>query len=301
MKIKSIFSIALCCLFVLGASNAMGQSQSQTTMKKQRQLTLGPVVNAASQVSMNDIDHAAWNTLLKKYVDDAGGVNYAGLKASQQDSAALDQYISTLSTASFKKPASTANQMAFWINAYNAVTVKGILQEYPTTSIRNHTSENGGYNLWKNLMLNVGGTQISLDSIEHKALRPMGDARIHFAIVCASVGCPRLLNEAYVGKTLDTQLATNAKHFFSLAQNFQHDARARTFKLSAIMSWFPGDFGADQAAQLRAIAPYLPTKAAQDAAKANAVGVSYLDYSWKLNEQMKAMAGSQSKAGSQKK
>ena len=116
MKIKSIFSIALCCLFVLGASNAMGQSQSQTTMKKQRQLTLGPVVNAASQVSMNDIDHAAWNTLLKKYVDDAGGVNYAGLKASQQDSAALDQYISTLSTASFKRPASTANQMAFWIN-----------------------------------------------------------------------------------------------------------------------------------------------------------------------------------------
>jgi hypothetical protein len=294
MKPSQIFSLALCSLMVLGASDAViGQSQSRKAMKKQRQLTLGPVVNAARQVSMDEVDHSSWNTLLQKYVDESGGVNYAGLQASAEDSAALDNYIATLSTASLNKKATSNNQKAFWINAYNAVTVKGILQEYPTTSIRNHTSETGGYNLWKNLLLNVGGAQISLDSIEHKELRPMGDPRIHFAIVCASEGCPRLLNQAYVGETLDAQLNTNAQHFFSLAQNFQHDARTRSFKLSAIMKWFGTDFGQNQAAQLKAIAPYLPTKEAQAAANANSVRVSHLEYSWKLNEQSKAMAGGQ--------
>ena len=299
MKTSHILSLTLCGVILLGAVDAVvGQSQSQSTMRKQRQLTLGPVVNAANQVSMNSIDHSSWNTLLQKYVDTAGGVNYADLKASAADSAALDRYIALLSTASLQKAASREHQKAFWINAYNAVTIKGILQEYPTTSIRNHTSETGGYNLWKNLLLNVGGAQVSLDAMEHKALRPMGDARIHFAIVCASVGCPRLLNEAYVGDKLDAQLNANSQHFFSQAQNFQYDAGSRSFKLSAIMKWFGTDFGRDQAAQLKAISPYLPTQAAQAAASANAVSVSHLEYSWKLNEQAKAMAGSQSK-GSQ--
>ncbi len=299
MNSKCIFSFTLCCLILFGGVDAFGQSHSRnTTMQKQRQLTLGPVVGTAQQVSMDAIDHSLWNALLQKYVDQAGGVNYAALKASP-DSAALDGYIATLSSASLQVPASLEGQKAFWINAYNAVTVKGILQEYPTTSIRNHTSETGGYNIWKNLMLNVGGRQISLDSMEHKALRPMGDPKIHFAIVCASGGCPRLLNQAYVRENLNAQLDLNTRHFFSLAQNFQHDPRTQSFKLSKIMEWFGTDFGHDQAAQLRAIAPYLPTQAAQAAANANAARVSYLGYSWKLNEQVKVMAGSQTKPGSQ--
>ena len=296
MKPSQFFSIAFCGLMVLSSTEAvLGQSQSNKTMQKQRLLSLGPVVNPASQVSMDQIDHSSWNTLLQKYVDEAGGVNYAGLQSCPEDSAALDNYIAILSTASLNQPASSNGQKAFWINAYNAVTIKGVLQEYPTTSIRNHTSETGGYNVWKNLMLNVGGTQINLDSIEHKALRPMGDPRIHFAIVCASVGCPRLLNQAYVGNNLDNQLNINAQHFFAQAQNFQYDGRTRSFRLSEIMQWFGSDFGPDQAAQLRAIAPYLPTPEAQAAAQSNAVQVSYLEYSWKLNEQAKAMGGSRTK------
>jgi hypothetical protein len=293
MNFKTALSLSL-ALFVLAGSQAYGQSKSKTMAPKpQRQLTLGKVVAEASAVSMSEIDHSSWNQLLQTYVDASGGVNYAALKASMQDSKVLDDYITQLSSASLKKRSTREAQMAYWINAYNAVTVKGILQEYPTTSIRNHTSETGGYNLWKNLLLNVGGQQISLDAIEHKVLRPMGDPRVHFAIVCASEGCPRLLNQAYVGETLDAQLNTNAQHFFSLAQNFQHDARTRSFKLSAIMKWFGTDFGQNQAAQLKAIAPYLPTKEAQAAANANSVRVSHLEYSWKLNEQSKAMAGGQ--------
>jgi hypothetical protein len=280
--------LALAWLVLLSAE---GQSQSQSrTAKPNRQLTLGPVIGKASQISMDNVQHSAWDGLLRRYVDKSGAVNYKAWNSNAADSATLDRYLATLATASLEMPATSANRKAFWINAYNAVTVKGILQEYPTTSIRNHTSKIGGYNIWKNLLLNVGGRQISLDSIEHKALRPMGDPRIHFAIVCASKGCPRLLNQAYVGENLEAQLDLNARHFFSVAQNFQHDARRRTFKLSAIMDWFGTDFGADQASQLRAIAPFLPTQAAQAAANANSVRVSYLKYSWDLNEQTKKMA-----------
>jgi hypothetical protein len=304
-------SFALC---VLTGSQLYGQSKSKTMApKKQRQLTLGKVVAEASTVSISQIDHSSWNQLLQTYVDESGGVNYGALKASTEDSKLLDDYITQLSSASLKKRSTKDEQMAYWINAYNAVTVKGILQEYPTTSIRNHTSEKKGeYNLWKNLLLNVGGQQASLDAIEHKVLRPMGDPRIHFAIVCASKGCPRLLNEAFVAGTISEQLDTNARHFFSIPQNFQYDAQRRSFKLSAIMQWFGTDFGQSQAAQLKAIAKYLPTKEAQAAANANAVKVSFLDYSWDLNEQPKKMeagsgakgmkgSGSKKPAGSNKK
>jgi hypothetical protein len=124
----------------------------------------------------------------------------------------------------------------------------------------------------------------------------MGDPRVHFAIVCASKGCPRLLNQAFVAESIGQQLDTNAQHFFSVPQNFQYNAQQRSFKLSAIMQWFGTDFGQNQAAQLKAIARYLPTQEAQAAANANSVRVSFLDYSWDLNEQPKKMAaGSGSK------
>ena len=300
MKISLIlvFAIAVCSM---STSTSIAQSQNRMATQQKRQLNLGPVVPDSQQVSMDRIDHRDWNSILSKYVDEAGGVNYAGLKASQADSQSLDSYIAQLSSASVTQNAARENQMAFWINAYNAVTVKGILQEYPTSSIRNFTSEDGGYNIWKNLLLNVGGKQISLEAIENKVLRPMGDPRIHFAVVCASIGCPRLLNEAYVGETLNNQLNKNAVDFFSHPQNFQFDQANRAFKLSSILKWYGGDFGADQAAQLRTIAPYLPTDAAKQAAAANAVSVSYLEYNWNINEQSRSNARGGMRAGSQQK
>lgn len=249
------------------------------------QMTVGKAVPAAQQVSMDQIDHSDWNTLLQKYVNDAGQINYKAWKASEADSAALDAYLNNLSTASTSTEATAQSQLAFWINAYNAVTVKGILQVYPTTSIRNHTAKVVGYNIWKDLLLIVGDSQISLDSMEHKVLREMGEPRIHFAIVCASHSCPRLLNQAYTANALDEQLTLNTKNFFANAENFQHDAQRQRFRMSSIMSWFAQDFGQNQAAQLATIAPYLPTREAYDAAVNNRVGVSYLEYDWSLNEQ----------------
>jgi hypothetical protein len=237
------------------------------------------------QASMNDIDHSDWNALLAKYVDKDGQVNYQAWKATSADVALLDKYLRHLSSARRQVAASREARLAFWINAYNAGTIRGILREYPTTSIRNHTAKLWGYNIWKDLKLYVGGEPVSLDAMEHEILRKMSEPRIHFAIVCASIGCPRLLNQAYQADKLDAQLETNAKDFFSRRQNFQYDANSKQFYVSAILDWFGEDFGANQQARLRRIASWLPTPAATDAAKRNAVSVSYLDYHWNLNKQ----------------
>jgi len=236
-------------------------------------------------VSMDRIDHSAWHECLCKYVDGDGMVAYRDLHASSIELRALDDYLKTLSTASITIPASRDARLAFWINAYNAVTVRGILREYPTTSIRNHTARVWGYNIWKDLQLYVGGRPYSLDHIEHEILRKKGEPRIHFAIVCASIGCPRLLNEAYVGNRIQEQLDRNTRDFFSRAQNFRHDERNRRFYLSSILDWFGEDFGTNQPERLRALSQWLPNEAARQAALHNAVSVSFLDYDWNLNEQ----------------
>ena len=276
---KSLFAVAPVTLAILIAVVLTFQSGAKA----------GPAVfvgtrSPAARVSMDQIDHSAWDAILRRYVNDDGMVNYRSLRASA-DVRALDAYLVTLSTADPTIPASRDATLAFWINAYNAVTVRGILREYPTSSIRNHTAKLVGYNIWKDLQLYVGGTSYSLDSMEHEILRPMGDPRIHFAIVCASVGCPRLLNEAYVAARIDNQLEENSRDFFSRSQNFQHDERGHRFNLSSILNWFGEDFGPDQAAQLQYISQWLPSSSARQAALSNDVRVSYLEYDWSLNAQ----------------
>ena len=245
--------------------------------------TVGRKVASSQQVSMDRIDHSAWHTLLQKYVDVRGNVNYTGWKQSLADVRGLDGYLDTLSHASTSLPSSKAGRLAFWINAYNAVTVKGILREYPTTSIRNHTAKVFGYNIWTDLTLIVGGHPVSLEDIEHKLLRKMGEPRIHFAIVCASHSCPRLLNQAYTAQQLEQQLVANTRNFFANRENFQY--RNGTFYLSAILDWFAADFGSSDAAILRFISPYLPDKTAQQAAARGSGSISHLDYDWSLNDQ----------------
>lgn len=237
------------------------------------------------RVSMDRIDHSSWDKLLRKYVDKDGYVNYRSWHASSSDRQALSEYLNRLSQANPQANDTTDAKLAFWINAYNAVTVHGILREYPTSSIRNHTAKLFGYNIWKDLQLYVGGRAYSLEAIEHQTLRKMSEPRIHFAIVCASIGCPRLLNEAYTVDKVQHQLEINAKDFFGRSQNFRYNAQGQRFHLSSILSWFADDFGSGQTAQLRTISKWLPGNAAQDAARAGTGSISYLDYNWNLNDQ----------------
>lgn len=246
-------------------------------------VTLGAKVPANRRITADSIDHSAWDTLLKRYVDAKGMVDYGAWKGSVADQQALDGYLAHLSQASVSQKSSRQAQLAYWINAYNAVTVKGILREYPTSSIRNHTAKLVGYNIWKDLQLVVEGKNHSLEQIEHEILRKMGEPRIHFAIVCASIGCPRLLNEAYVAERLEEQLSANARAFFADPTKFQYNAGRRTIAVSPILKWFAEDFGPSQADQLHRIAPYLPDAASRQLTESGVAHLSYLDYDWGLN------------------
>jgi len=274
MKLKFALRMAFAIAFVTSLTSVS---------MAQKKVIVGQAVSEKNQVPMHEIDHSAWTALLQKHVNENGEVNYEAFKA--QDREALGAYLNLLSTASTRVETTREASLAFWINAYNAVTVEGILREYPTSSIRNHTAKLVGYNIWKDLLLAVGNTQISLNDMEHEVLRKMGDPRIHFAIVCASHSCPRLLNQAYTAENLEAQLVANTQAFFANRENFQYDPNQRQFKLSSIIDWFKEDFGNDQANQLATIAPYLPDQQAYDAAVANSVRVSYLEYDWSLNEQ----------------
>ncbi len=241
--------------------------------------------NVTATVPLDQIEHTAWNELLQSYVDADGMVRYSDWKSNAGDREKLTAYLSTLSAADIHANSSQDASLAFWINAYNAVTIEGILREYPTSSIRNHTARLVGYNIWQDLKLFVGGRTYSLEDIEHRKLRTVNEPRIHFAIVCASVGCPRLLNEAYTADRLPQQLDENARHFFRQPRHFRYDAASRTLHLSSILNWFGGDFGASRAEQLQTIAPWLPTKETRRAAEQHATtSIQFLEYDWSLND-----------------
>lgn len=246
---------------------------------------LGKTWPASNRISMNEIDHSRFDALLKKFVDGDGYVDYTRWKASAVDRKSLHNYLDELSRADRRKPARREAKLAFWINAYNAVTLEGILREYPTSSIRQHTSRLGGYNIWKHLPLRVGDEAFSLEQIEHDLLRPMGEPRIHFAIVCASVGCPRLLNEAYITEKLNQQLTTNTRDFFLRSQNIRVDAAAGTIYLSSILKWYGKDFGETQGERLANLTSDLPVAARSLIANKPRIRVEYLDYDWSLNDQ----------------
>jgi len=248
-------------------------------------IVIGRSAPASERVSIDQIDHSEWDALLQKYCNENGMVDYTAWHRSTSDRQRLEKYLAQLSTADPKRSAKADAKMAFWINAYNAVTIDGILRVYPTTSIRNHTAKLFGYNIWDDLLLPVGDRNYSLNQMEHDVLRKMGDPRIHFAIVCASIGCPPLLNRAYQSQELDSQLTANAKRFFGNRTKFQYDVSQKTMELSPILKWFSEDFGADQAALLRTITPFLPDEPAQALAASGQVSVSYLDYDWGLNDQ----------------
>ena len=239
----------------------------------------------AKAVPLDRVDHSSWDRLLQKYVDRDGMVAYAAWKASESDRGALKQYLATLAAADANAQTTKQAKLAYWINAYNALTVQGILDVYPTSSIRNHTARLVGYNIWDDLLLPVDNQKYSLNQIEHKVLRKLGEPRIHFAIVCASIGCPRLLNEAYRPEKLDSQLADNTRDFFGRRNNFQVDPARRSVRVSSILDWFGKDFGPTPQKALAGLVKYMPDERTKDLLSGGDFSVSYLDYDWSLNQQ----------------
>jgi hypothetical protein len=236
----------------------------------------------AQDASDRPVDHSAFDGLLKRYVDDNGLVDYKAWKG--QDEEALRYYLKSIGKTD-PNPLGRSEKFAFWINAYNALTIQGILEFYPVKSIKDKVNRILGFNIWDDYPMTVNGKAYSLNDMEHKILRKMGDPRIHFAIVCASVGCPKLRNEAYTGVNLDPWLEDQAIYFFAQPRNLRIDRAGKTVYLSSILDWFGEDFGGSDRAKLDFASKYLSEARDREFLRSGELKVEYLDYDWSLNEQ----------------
>ena len=220
------------------------------------------------------ISHEIWDGLLKKYVNVAGMVDYEGFIDSRETLEAYTQLLSQNPPA----PNWPENEkLAYWINAYNAFTVKVIADNYPLESIRDLHTLPGVATIWHKEFFEIGGQPTSLNQIEHEILRKeFEEPRIHFAINCASMSCPVLRDEAYIANKLEAQLTEQARAF--LNQPLRNRITADKLELSSIFSWFSGDF-TRKGDLISFLNKYAPIEIHPDAE------ITYLDYDWSLNEQ----------------
>ncbi len=268
---------------------------SRGPVYRARQGLLFVLALAALPAQAFDQTHSAWTSFLKKHVvvvDDgkASKVDYAG---ALEDRAALKTYLDTVSKvpaaeyAGWKK----AERLAFLINAYNAFTVEKVLTRYPDLkSIRDFGTYFG--NPWKDKFFTLFGKPMTLDGIEQDTIRAPGafdEPRIHFAVNCASIGCPMLREEAYVPDRLDRQLEEQTGRFLSdRSRNRYADG---VLEVSKIFDWYKKDFTAGYQG-ISSVEQFLGNYAAlladkpddQKAIREGRVKVKYLDYDWSLND-----------------
>lgn len=229
--------------------------------------------DTGASTPLSHVDNSIYRDLLKKYVHE-GVVDYQGFKA---DEATLDAYLELLAQTD-PDALSRNGQFAFYINAYNAWTIKLILSGYPgIQSIKDLGSL--FKSPWKKAICRIDGDIISLDDIEHKFLRPLfKDPRVHFAINCASKGCPVLREQPYEEKILDRQLDDASGLFINdPSRNYLKD---NTLYVSSIFKWFSEDFGDI----VGFVSKHATGKFKKDLeARAGNITIKYLDYDWSLN------------------
>lgn len=258
------------------------------------QILLGRDWPPSERVSIDAIDHQAWDALLKNHVDQAGQVDYAAWKASREGVRGLEGYLNALARADATQPAARASRLAYWINAYNALTVWAILRDYSTVRNPDQSAAGTLSDALADIRLRVGSASFAIGQIEDEILRKLDEPRIHFAIVCGARGCPRLLNEGYTAAELEGQLTRNARAFFADLTKFNYDPSRNQVQLSPIIDWYGEDFGKDTAERLRRIAPYLPEEAARRLSTSGATNVTFLDYDSGLNDRSTPQDGKSS-------
>ncbi len=231
-----------------------------------------------------DHSHTAWDKWLKKFTTVHGPVTTVDYKTAKAQPELLKPYLQSLEAMSkaefsdFTDP----QKMSFLINAYNAFTVSIVADNYPIQSIK----DLGGIfsSPWKKKFFKLFGEEQNLDNVEHDRLRKeWAEPRFHFALVCASKGCPALQGEAYVATKLEGQLENAAKNFLSDASRNRWDAAENKFYLSKIFDWYGGDFVKKSGSVQSFVAPRM-TSSASNVAKMAKAQISYLEYDWTLNE-----------------
>lgn len=244
----------------------------------------------SSAYAAEPFSHANLNRVLQTYVDSSGLVDYAALKADRQT---LDTYVAALgNTSPDSHPARFPTQqdaLAYWINAYNAFVLRGVIDHYPLKSVKDIALLNGFFN---RVDFVAGGKELTLDTIENKIIRPRyRDPRIHFVVNCGAWSCPALENRAFDGATLDQRLDEAARRSLNNPKYAGYDAGRNTFLLSKILDWYGKDFvewyPADTPASpqlLDYVRLYLSAENLA-ALEGKTPKVDFFDYDWRLNGQ----------------
>ncbi len=219
----------------------------------------------------------AFNASLGRYVKE-GVVDYTGWA---RDLDGLNRFVDFLEEVELES-LSPDEKKALFINAYNAFMLRMIFDHYPLKSVFEIKPDP-----FKQKRFNLGGDKVSLDHIEHEMLRKMGDARIHFAIVCASRGCPDQASEVYRAERLDEQLDKAARRYFSQDKGLVVEGNPpRRIRVSKILEWFGKDFGRGDEEKVRFITRFAPKEWKASLEKgADSLSLGYLDYDWSLNGQ----------------
>jgi len=217
-----------------------------------------------------------YGKVLDNFVQE-GLVDYSGLKSNPKD---LNQYLEQTSgvTRETFEGWSKNEQLAFLINLYNAQTLYLIADNYPVKSIKDIASDSGGP--WEQPIVTLFGEQITLDALENEVIRKnYTDPRVHFALVCAALGCPALINTPYEAAELEKQLDQQTKAFLMDTDKNSIDTEQRILRLSPIFDWFKEDFSAKSGSVLEFVNPYFGNQAN------NEYKVEYTNYDWSLNDQ----------------
>lgn len=246
------------------------ETESEVKVRKSPETVeeVEPIIEHEEEVKPQpQISHDKWDQLLKKYVSASGKVNYKGFKA---DKANLQTYLDYLSANPPQADWSRNKIRAFWINAYNAFTVKTIVDNYPLKSITDLGKP------WDKAFISIGGKTYSLNDIEHKILRAKYfDSRIHFAVNCASFSCPKILNKAFTEANVSAQMQALAVSYIN---NPSHNKISpEKAELSQLFEWYKGDF-TKKGSLIDYINKYSKVKLNPDAK------ISYMPYNWNLNE-----------------
>lgn len=215
-------------------------------------------------------DYGLLDQVLVENVRD-GYVDYDGMAANPR----FATFLSQLATAEL--PAGREEQIAFLVNAYNAFAISGILQgQSPATRF-------GRHRFFKRTKFRLAGAQTTLDELEHGRLRPLGEPRIHFAIVCGALSCPRLASRAWRAGTLDADLDAAARRFVNDPTRNHFDVARRTAFLSPLFDWFAADFEAAAGSVPKFVERYVEEPATRAALREGRLAVRWLDYDWDLN------------------
>lgn len=231
------------------------------------------------------VDHAAWERFLSRYLvtGHPSGVNRVRYgEVTAVDRRELDSYIGGLQDVAVSG-LNRNEQAAYWINLYNALTVKVILDHYPVASITRIDISPGLFSRgpWDAKLLDIDGQEVSLNDIEHRILRPIWqEPRIHYAVNCASMGCPNLQSRAYTGENLEVLLEKGAREYINHPRGASF--RGGKLVLSGIYDWFQEDFGGSEAGVLRHLRRHADAELA--AQLENYSGRIGYEYDWSLNE-----------------